>query len=215
QTVFLWLPGVGEKPFSPAIGTPAVFLVRRRGPLTRALGELEPGETVFLRGPYGTVHHLPAETRGLLVGAGSGAAVLPALAAAIISRGGSVSTVVGVRAALARGAVELALAAAGPVRYVADEGVVGRVLEDLVSAAHEMAADRVYVVGPDPFMKAAVSLLAGRSDLTSDDLFISVEQPMRCGVGLCGECHVNGWLTCHSGTIVPALEVAEVTEVAG
>ena len=51
QFVMLWLPGVGEKPFS--LAWKDLLVVKRVGPFTSRLFELEEGERLWVRGPYG------------------------------------------------------------------------------------------------------------------------------------------------------------------
>jgi NAD(P)H-flavin reductase len=260
RSVFLWLPGAGEKPFAPAVvragtvplaadldrpdldrsdparpeanpSTPELtFLIRRRGPLTEALGALEPGDPVYLRGPYGDPH-VPRPTRPvrpdspdaapapgqspdhgstagpvtLLLGAGSGAAVLPGLAEAIRAGGGTVTTLIGTREPLVPGATISALEGYGPVRVVPDEGVPARVLAEISDVARAAYVRRAYLCGPEPFMSRATTALSA-AGIPATEIFLSLERSMRCGVGMCGECHNRGRLTCQYGTIVPATE---------
>src|SRR3989339_255006 len=76
QFVFVWLPGVAEKPFSVLDDNPLTIAVQERGKCTRAINELKAGDPVYIRGPHGTgftklsSHHL------VLVGGGSGIAGL-------------------------------------------------------------------------------------------------------------------------------------------
>ncbi len=221
QTVFLWLPGVGEKPFAPALGEPVTFLIKRRGRVTRALGALRPGDAVFVRGPYGDVHTPSAHTRVLLVGGGSGAAALPALARLITGGGGAVTTLVGLRHPIAEGAVEQELARYGPTRYITDDED-GGVLNHVAPVMADFCPDAVYLVGPEAFMAEGVRRIRGTGGASpvmpaatssapapvlspssaSPHIFLSLERSMRCGIGVCGECHHHGRLTCQFGTIV-------------
>jgi len=56
QFVFAWIPGVGEKPFSVA-RNPISLTVQERGCFTRAFNQLEKGDKLFVRGPYGRGFH--------------------------------------------------------------------------------------------------------------------------------------------------------------
>ncbi|MFP4210031.1 MAG: dihydroorotate dehydrogenase [Alkalispirochaeta sp.] len=227
QVVFLWLPGIGEKPFSPALSNPATFLIKRRGPVTTALGALHRGDRVYIRGPYGASHEIPTNRdvhgdtdepatrvpsdpsggrgmtpRTLLVAGGSGAAILPSIARKITDGGGSVVCRIGVTEPFDESTVVHALQKKGAVEIIPDKGVPGRVLETLEGTVTTDRFDLAYLVGPDPFMKRGVHLIETRSPVTK--IFVSLEQSMRCGVGMCGECHNRGMLTCNSGTIIPA-----------
>ncbi|HKJ96785.1 MAG TPA: dihydroorotate dehydrogenase electron transfer subunit, partial [Thermoplasmataceae archaeon] len=76
QFVMVWLPDVGEIPMSLSIteGTKAIT-VKEYGPTSKALRNLEPGDRLFFRGPYGD-SFTPAEGEVLLVGGGTGMASL-------------------------------------------------------------------------------------------------------------------------------------------
>ena len=247
QAVFLWVPGVGEKPFSPALATPATFLIRRRGATTRALGALDVGDTVYARGPYGDGHAPDRGVHAVIVGAGSGMALLPAIGRRVLAAGGTVRALIGTREPLAGGAVEAALRRMGAVTAVPDMGRVGRVLSFIapeVTTRDDLSRTRLYIVGPEPFMVAGAALAGGttptlvgeggvarggesgtdvatRSSTTPhgeaadpdmngviplSQIIVSLERPMRCGVGMCGECHCHGRLTCQYGTFVTAEE---------
>ncbi|MEX2443869.1 MAG: dihydroorotate dehydrogenase [Alkalispirochaeta sp.] len=221
QAVFLWLPAVGEKPFAPALATPAgspasttapvsdpsvaagtTFLIKRRGPITRALGALRRGDEVCMRGPYGDRHEPPEHARALLVGGGSGVAALPMIAAAVVRRGGTVESLLAVTAEISGSATIDSLRRFGTVTVIEDRGVPGRALASITDVVTRMDATTVYTVGPEPFMEGSARA-AAEAGVPEDRILLSLERPMRCGVGLCGECHHDGLLTCNYGTIVP------------
>ena len=88
----------------------------------------------------------------------------------------------------------------GSFTAAADDGQPARILdifsEDLANQK-EMGAH--YTMGPLSFMKKASAVFemnGGREE----DLYLSLETPTRCGVGLCGECECDGHLTCREGT---------------
>lgn len=235
QTCFLWIPGVGEKPFSPAGAEPLRFLVARRGPFTRALGELNPGDTLYMRGPYGTPLELPplrqtadptvadspasamasdiAPAKApatppavLILAGGSGMALVPSLVREWSVSGGGITAGIGLRAPLTPPplARDTFLQAHSSLHYVADDGIPGRVLELIDNTE----ADHIILVGPEPFMAAGVQR-ARRAGYDDTQIILSLEQPMLCGVGICGACHNNGSLTCHHGTLVTANQWSE------
>lgn len=227
QTVFLWIPGLGEKPFAPAVTTSAVttFLIKRRGPLTEALGTLDSDSVVFVRGPYGDrwfpsrlqkerpetgviPRYPPSRARSaLLIGAGSGVATLPKVADLFRERGVPVTSIVGVREEITNGAVIDALAEAGRLEIVPDEGEIGRVLSQIPSLADE-CGDGIawtWICGPERFMDEAARRVVAVG-VGEDHIYLSLERMVRCGVGMCGECHHHGRLTCQFGTVVTAKE---------
>jgi dihydroorotate dehydrogenase electron transfer subunit len=204
RTVFLYIPGVGEKPFTTALTDPLTFLVRRRGPFTRALGGLKEGDPIYIRGPYGDPHYPAGRMRTLLLGGGSGVAALPLIAEGVIKTEGEVVTLAGFRRAVAAGAVEAALSQYGPCQSVPDSSD-GGVLSRIPRTVSEYGPSVCYIVGPEKFMAAAASLIWRENPAIK--IYFSLERSMRCGIGVCGECHHSGRLTCQYGTIVDAGEV--------
>ncbi len=53
QFAFLWIPTIGEKPFSVAHNEPLTFIVKNRGPFSAELCELQEGDEIYVRGLYG------------------------------------------------------------------------------------------------------------------------------------------------------------------
>ena len=53
EYVFVWIPGVGEKPFSCLTDSPLRLAVIDVGQFTSACYQLKPGDDVYIRGPHG------------------------------------------------------------------------------------------------------------------------------------------------------------------
>jgi dihydroorotate dehydrogenase subfamily 1 len=203
QTVFLWIPEIGEKPFAVASTGPAVFVVKVKGAFTRALVALPPGSALYVRGPYGDRHVSP-EGRILMVAAGTGIAAISVLAVELLARGTDLRILLGMRDSRACAPLASDRALQAVTEVVHDRGVVGRVLDVFSDAlAAGPAPTVVYTVGPEPFMKRARALSLG-AGLPPDRIFLCLERTMLCGVGLCGACGCRGALTCQYGTFVDA-----------
>ncbi|HVP17429.1 MAG TPA: hypothetical protein VMU36_00430 [Spirochaetia bacterium] len=202
QFAMLWLPGIDEKPFSIAGNDPLMFTVSRVGTFSAALQALCPGETLWVRGPFGRGFTLaPGNT--LLVGGGYGAAPLAFLAAAL-------------RTACPRAKVEAALGARtsvdllfvrqfdalGVAVQLATEdgtrGSAGLVTEIVASRLATEEFSRVRACGPEAMLEAVAELSRG----AGVDAELSFEAYMRCGVGLCGACEHRGRLMCLDGPVL-------------
>lgn len=213
--VFLWIPGVGEKPFSLAEGSPVRLIIKRRGEFTQALFDLREGDTVYMRGPYGRAVQIPKTENALLAAGGTGIAVLPALAKKLTAQNTAVSVYTGSSEKEGRepNTVEKMLMALGPYKKVCDNGVQARVLqvlkEDLkngnigLSVKNKGSADSLvcYLVGPTLFMRAASDILKA-GGVQKEQIFFSLEKNTMCGIGMCGECACGDILTCKQGTFV-------------
>ncbi len=206
EFAFLFLPGVGEKPFSVARTSPLSFLVRRRGPFTEALFGLRTGERLWVRGTYGAPAPVSPLRRAFLVAGGTGLAVVPSLATMLRERGKLVELYYGVSDAQEACALESLNLGDLPSLCVPDSGQPGRVLEVM---AEELAgqgpdpgrAAAFYNIGPHPFLEKAMRL-EETLGASPENIFACLETLTMCGVGLCGGCECGGRLLCKEGTFV-------------
>lgn len=201
QFAFLWLPQVGEKPFSVAHNEPLTFVVKERGPFSEALCELREGDTIYLRGLYGGEIENTVTERALLIAGGTGVAVLPALAQKLRAENTEMHILIGTSEAKGeRTPLEAELSAFGKFTCVHDEGKVGRVL-DLLKTIDVSGDMGCYLVGPEIFMAIAASRLIERG-IAEESIYLSLERMTLCGIGMCGECACGDRLTCRWGTFM-------------
>jgi dihydroorotate dehydrogenase electron transfer subunit len=180
-------------PFTPELS----FLLDAVGPGTERLGELEPGERVWIAGPFGVGFRLDPDgaggngaaaslegrRRSLLAGGGIGVAPILALADALAPEA---TTLLGFRSADHAAAAELfprtpALAT--------DDGSAGRHALVTELLAEELDADpaaTVYACGPPPMLEAVRSLCETRGAPAQ----LALESGMACGYGACFGCVV-------------------------
>ncbi len=203
QFAFLWLPGTGEKPFSIIKGSPLSFIIRKKGEFTSAIMDLEEGDTIFVRGVYGKDSPDTERDRVYIAAGGTGLAAALGLAEKLYHQGKNVQTYYGMSSP-EQIIMENDFLKFGSFTAVADEGIPGRAIdilkEKLLSNNEESA---LYTIGSLPFMKKASEAFINCSQRwggTEEDIFLSIETPTRCGVGLCGECECGGHLTCREGT---------------
>jgi dihydroorotate dehydrogenase (NAD+) catalytic subunit len=206
EFAFLFLPGVGEKPFSVARTSPLSFLVRRRGPFTEALFGLQAGDRLWVRGTYGAPAPVSPRSHAYLVAGGTGLAVAPTLAAMLRERGKSVELYFGFSEAREASALEALGLGDLASLCVPDSGRPGRVLEvlaeELTARGPEPGrAASFYNIGPHPFIERAMRV-EERLGAAPEDIFACLETLTMCGVGLCGGCECGGRLLCKEGTFV-------------
>jgi dihydroorotate dehydrogenase electron transfer subunit len=216
QFIMLWLPGVGEKPFSIAGDDPLTLTIVDVGPFSHAIHALQPGERVWVRGPLGQGYS-PLGKKMLLVGGGYGAAPLAFLAKTALASQRSVDICLGARSAGDIILQDTFQSLGAQVSVATDDGSLGR--KGLVTGAAEAAilADRpdgIYACGPVKMLEA-VEALGARYHIPCQ---LSWEAHMRCGIGLCGSCelvlsgassseisvsphHRPGWLICLDGPV--------------
>ncbi len=202
QFVFLFLPGVGEKPFCAVHREPLSFLVRRKGEFTRALFELQEGDTLFVRGVYGAAAPLADRKRAVILAGGTGVALVPRLLEELKEGGRSVQVFFGVSTPREAVLWEI-MGGSTPWITVPDEGITGRVIEEMRRrlAGRDLADTAFYNIGPHLFM---IKAMAVEQSLGADPghIWSSLETRTLCGVGACGACSCGDRLLCKEGTFV-------------
>ena len=207
QFVFLWIPQVGEKPFSIAEREPLTFVIKRRGEFTNALYDLGVGDDLYLRGLYGAPVKPVAAKRAILVAGGTGVAVLPALARKLQEQQTAMTIFIGTSERDGT-LLEQNLRPYGPVLTVCDDGIPGRILQSVAHALEEPSSLSCYIVGPTAFMRAAACLML-EAGVDAARILLSLELSTLCGIGMCGECLCGERLTCAWGTFMDYRYVRE------
>ncbi len=202
QFVMVWVPGFGEVPMSiSSIGDLKCITVKAYGDSTRKLIRLKEGDFIHLRGPYGRPFSEP-EGDILLIGGGSGMA--------------SLRTLIGPRATgiiASRTSDELLFSEEFEKEKrieVTEDGIRG--LKGLVL----MGLDQVnvedysciYVCGPEKMLKAVYERIRGHKVRAE----FSLERSMKCGIGICDSCSINGYQVCVDGPTFSIEELGEMTE---
>jgi anaerobic sulfite reductase subunit B len=218
QFMMLYAFGIGEIPVSisgPPGPATLTHTIRAVGAVSRALCAAAAGEVLGVRGPFGTSwNEGDADGQDLLVIAGGiGLAPLrPAVLAALSERDRyrRITVLIG-----ARSPAELVFAdeydqwrASGAAVEVtvdrADATWLGRVsvVTQLIGPSG-LDPDRTLalVCGPEVMMRlTARTLLA--AGMSADQIRVSLERNMQCGVGECGHCQLGPLLLCRDGPVV-------------
>lgn len=222
--------GLGEAPFTLASvcgqGPQVEIVVRAKGALTQALHRLKPGDSLGLRGPFGSGFDLES-MRGrdlLLVAGGLGLIVLRSLLLALLARReefGRIRLLYGAHdldAFLFRDEL-LAWHRGGLIdcRFAVQEskgefglmqGQVSTLLQDLDIVPERTVAA---VSGP-PEMYRFVNPLLLSMGVAEDRLFLNLERHIKCGLGKCGKCRINDLCVCECGPILPYTRIRDLRE---
>ncbi len=232
QFVEVALAGIGEAPISvcssPTRGDTFELVVRKVGNLTSALHELEPGEKVGIRGPFGS--HFPVETEAvkgrniLFICGGIGLVpVRSAIQYVLDNRGdyGRIMILFGAKTPADRlfveemaewqGTEDVTLLETVDRRDAHWTGVEG-VITTLIPCIRFDAQETVAIVCGPPIMYRFVILELLERKLLPENIYVSLERRMRCGVGKCGHCQVNGIYVCQDGPVFSFAQVKDVEE---
>ena len=203
EFVFLWLPGVGEKPFSLAKTSPLTFIIKKRGAFTSYIfSSLSKGDKIYIRGPYGAEVKTPKAKKALIICGGTGEAVALPLAMELQKEGTEMSFLVGTSVKGDKGILDKELSGFGSYKATSDNGKPGRVLSLLPEEIEKTGIDGAYyIIGPEIFMKIASSILKDNG-IPTERIMLSMERNTMCGIGLCGECSCGGHLECQWGTFM-------------
>ena len=220
QFSMLYVFGVGELPISisgdPDQAGRLVYTVRSVGPATQALVSRQPGDWLGVRGPFGAAWPLDA-VRGkdvLIIAGGIGLAPLrPAIYHIMRHRDDYVRLIV-LYGARSPGDLlykkELAVWARSPdtqVLTTVDYGGVnwrGRVGVVTTLFRHlRMHPDKTvaFVCGPEIMMRYVITELEENRGVQANDIYVSMERNMKCGLGFCGHCQYGSHFICKDGPV--------------
>lgn len=198
QFVMVWLPGLNEKPFSLVDDDPVTLAVANVGPFSARLHELEVGDRLWLRGPFGHGFEIAGQN-ALLVAGGYGVAPLAFLA----GRAGEIRRKTAVIGAATGDELffEERLAAAGcEVAVVTEDcsaGEAGLCTDVAESLLRDDAFDVIYGCGPEGMLET-LERFCFELGIPGQ---LSREAYMRCGMGVCGSCERDGQLVCRDGPV--------------
>ncbi len=203
EFAFLWLPGVGEKPFSVARVEPLTFIVKNKGKVSAAVCSLKEGETVYVRGLYGAPVYIDSSQNSILITGGTGIAVLPPLVEDLSAAGTAVKVFHGVSDASGceENGITSQIRKDAEFTCVPDNGQIARVLSVIETLEIDGEHTSTYIVGPTPFLRRGAAILQAKG-IAPERIYLSLELMTMCGIGMCGECLCGDRLTCQWGTFV-------------
>jgi len=70
---------------------------------------------------------------------------------------------------------------------------------------------KAVVIGPPVMFKFVIKCLQTLG-ISDEDIFVSLERRMKCGVGKCGHCQINGVYCCKEGPVFNYAEIKELPE---
>jgi anaerobic sulfite reductase subunit B len=209
------VPGIGEAPISVCSFSEDYieFNIRAIGDVTDALVKLAEGEMMWLRGPYGT-HYPMKDLMGkslVVVGGGTGVAPLRGILKYVEKH----------RADYERVHLFFGYKCPEDIIFKNDIDIWNRIF-DLHMSVDKASNDykgRVCLVtniveeskldpknkiafvcgGPGMIKFSIISL--EKMGFTHDQIYISHERRMKCGVGMCGHCMISGTYVCKDGPV--------------
>lgn len=219
QFLMIWIPGVDEIPMSlSTIGpTPSASItVKKVGEATEALHNLNPGDMIGVRGPYGrgfTLH----KGRVMIVAGGSGMSPLHPLLMRLLKIGSEVTLILGAKSKenllFLNKLLEVSIDNFEfvPVTEDGSYGSKGLASEAAGERMEDAQFDMVYACGPEMMMFEVYKL----SRMHSIPIEICLERYMRCGMGICGSCGIGKYRVCRDGPVFSTSELVEIEDEFG
>jgi len=193
------------------------FCFRRTGRVTETLWQIDKGDTIGFRGPYGNGYPMEAWEGRNLIFIGGGIAMPPIRCAvwyALENRAkyGDITIVYGARTVAdltyadeldewskrERVRVVRCVDPGGETpEWKGEIGLIPTVLERAQVPAENAIA---LVIGPPIMIKYTLPVL-DRMGIKEEDIYTSLENRMKCGVGKCGRCNAGPVYVCKDGPV--------------
>jgi NAD(P)H-flavin reductase len=230
QFAFLSAFGVGEAPFGLASTTGRTsaleFAVNRVGTVTSALHSLEPGSVVGVRGPLGNSFPLE-EMKGkeiVVLGGGIGGAPLRPVIHTILDNRADYGHLTILWAARTpsllvftdeydawRSAPDTEVHLTvdeGDAAWAGNVGLITHLLEQVAPSPKNAVA---IICGP-PIMIRFVILGLQKLGFADQQMIMTLEAKMKCGIGKCGRCNMGEKFVCLDGPVFSCTEVSGFLE---
>jgi anaerobic sulfite reductase subunit B len=214
QFFMLSVPGAGLAPFTytslPDTDGHFNVLIRKVGKLTGALFQLSNGAVLGYNGPLGVGWPMDVlqNKEVLIVSGGCGLAPVAACINYLIDNQQADNTTVVYGAGSADAQVLSTERAYWKSKLLVYETLLdstdaeyaGTPTEHLAQllAKHHKSPEIVLCCGPEAMMQSVVETCIGLG-LKEQQIYLSLERRMRCGVGLCGHCYLGDNLVCTQG----------------
>ncbi len=231
QFVLVSIAGVGEAPISisssPTKKGSFEMIVRNVGNVTGAMHRLEQGAGIGVRGPFGKHFPVDTEMKGkdiIFAGGGLGLAPLRSVINYTLDNRddyGKLSIYYGTRCPAERLCVDELdqwqrredihcqdTVDRGDEKWKGNVGVITTLMTDL-----KIVPDRTVALlcGPPVMFKFVVGSLR-KAGMKDSNIWVSLERHMKCGVGRCGRCQINGLYTCRDGPVFRFSDIEDIPE---
>ena len=212
QFVMVWVPGVDEFPMSVSYpGDRFGITYQILGDGTKSLSMRRSGDLVGIRGPYGKGFSIDGK-KMLVVAGGLGIAPIAPLLEIAKKKRAVVDLVLGARTSKELLFERRAKVAGANVHIATDDGSKG--FKGFASAlAEELLRKKkyrgIYTCGPEKMIVKVVEL-ASRYKIPVQ---ASLERIMKCGIGICDSCALDGKHVCKDGPVFSLPDLKKLSEL--
>ncbi len=231
QFVEVSIFGIGEAPISISSspgGETFELLIRRLGDLTTAMERLMPGDKVGIRGPFGNGFNTDGlkGNNMLFIGGGCGMAPLRSIINYTVENRKDfrdVTILYGCKDPDSQlfhndlyrwekmEDVDLLTAVDSCPDGQCWDGNTGVITTLIPKARFDPKDTKVIIVGP-PIMYKFVIRDIKALGVPDENIIVSLERRMKCGVGKCGHCQINGIYVCLEGPVFNYSDIKDLPE---
>ncbi len=229
QFVEVSVAGIGEAPLTVSSSpTQEGFelVVRNAGRVTGAMHRMQPGDKLGIRGPFGSVYPVEELKGRNLVFICGGLGLVPqrAFINYVLDNREDYGEVVILQGTkcyedrlfadeIAEWSVRDDIQLIETIDVASDQwdGNVGVVTTLIPKIDLDLTAAGLLVCGP-PIMYKFVLMALMEYNVPFGNVFVNLERRMKCGVGKCGHCQINGIYVCRSGPVFRYSDLATVPE---
>jgi sulfite reductase subunit B len=230
QFVEVSIPGLGEAPISvsssPTRPENFQLAIRNVGSVTQAIHNLKEGAVVGIRGPFGNgfpMDFLKGKDLVFLC-AGIGLFPLRSLVQYVLDKHSEFGRVIILSGARTPGDMMfreeqaewskrpdvefLSTVDKGDASWTGNVGVITTLIPKIKIDLNKTVA---VVVGP-PIMYRFAIIELKKVNLADENIIMSLERRMKCGVGKCGHCQINGVYVCQEGPVFSLAQLRGLRE---
>ncbi|MDI6917308.1 MAG: dihydroorotate dehydrogenase electron transfer subunit [Thermoplasmatales archaeon] len=198
QFFMVWIPGIDEIPMSASYTDNFKGVtVEKIGEATSALFKMKKGDKIGIRGPYGNGFKTPKD-RVLFVAGGTGIIPVASLAEKIKKKNSLI--VFGAKTKKELFFIKRIKKSCSKLLISTDDGSFGYhgFASDLAKKVLEKEKfNQIITCGPEIMMKKILDLgLEYKIPVQA-----SLERYMKCGIGICDSCAINGYHVCRDGPV--------------
>lgn len=205
QFAMVWIPGVDEFPMSFSYtGEVKGFTFRVVGKGTSAFSSLEKGDVFFIRGPYGNSYTELGESALFLAGGTGISSLAPFIE---ISGFRKKVLVIGARNAEDLYFLERLKNYVDELLVFTEDGTYG--MRGLATDGLSDKYDTIYTCGPEKMVRKILDFSVEKGV----NMQASLERIMKCGIGICDSCTINGYRVCADGPVFSKVDLTKMHDL--
>ncbi len=198
QFFMVWIPGIDEIPMSVSYtGNLKGITVEKIGEATKALFKMKKRDKIGIRGPYGNSFKTP-KGKTLFVAGGTG--IIPVASLVEKMKKKNAVVVFGAKTKKELFFINRIKKSCSKLLFSTDDGSFGYhgfASELVEEALRKEKFNSIITCGPEKMMKKILDLgLEYKIPVQA-----SLERFMKCGIGICDSCAINGYHVCKDGPV--------------